>query len=34
MGNVLTFLELGDQIFEGEKDITNMYGTHCVPPPC
>lgn len=32
VGNVLTFSELADQAFEGERDTANMYGTDWVPP--
>lgn len=34
VGNALAFLELGDQILEGERNTINLYGTHRVPPPC
>lgn len=34
VANVLTFLELGDQILEDERNITIIYGAHCVLPPC
>ena len=34
IGNVLTFLGLGDQILEGERKITNMCRTQEVPLRC